>query len=131
TTKDLFGDRLHEYVITDAINDENVLKFSVEYVGKYKYKNSANEVDIDVEAIDTKELVESDERINKIVDYILNNHGAKTHGREFSSSPAVSSTEVLHKYYEAFKKKQDGREKPLRIATIFSYTANEADKDAN
>lgn len=131
TTKDLFGERLHEYVITDAISDENVLKFSVEYVGRYSYKNSANAVDIDVEAIDTKELMESDDRINKVADYILNNHGAKTHGREFSSILAVSSTDVLHKYYEAFKKKQDGRENPLRIATIFSYTANEADKDAN
>lgn len=131
TTKDLFGERLHEYVITDAIHDENVLKFSVEYVGKYHYKNSANEVDINVEAIDTKELMESDDRINKIVDYILNNHGAKTHGREFSAILAVSSTDMLHKYYQAFKTKQDGRQNPLRIATIFSYTANEADKDAN
>ncbi len=131
TTEVLFGKRLHEYVITNAISDENVLKFAVEYVGKYSYKNSANKVDINVEAINTKELMESDDRINKITDYILNNHGAKTHGREFSSILAVSSTEVLHKYYEAFKKKQDGREKPLRIATIFSYTANETDKDAN
>lgn len=131
TTYDLFGDRLHEYVITNAISDENVLKFAVEYIGKYHYKNSVNEVDINVEAIDTKELMESDNRIDKITDYILNNHGAKTHGREFSSILAVGSTDVLQKYYEAFKRKQDGRERPLRIATIFSYTANESDKDAN
>lgn len=131
TTKDLFGERLHEYVITNAISDDNVLKFAVEYVGKYKYKNSVNKVDINVEAINTKELMESDDRVSKITDYILNNHGAKTHAREFSSILAVSSTDMLHKYYEAFKKKQDGRENPLRIATIFSYTANEDDKDAN
>jgi type I restriction enzyme R subunit len=71
TTTDLFGDCLHKYVITDAISDENVLKFSVEYVGKYHRKDdSANEVDIDVEAIDIKELMESPQRLGKIVEYI-------------------------------------------------------------
>jgi type I restriction enzyme, R subunit len=59
TTKELFGDCLHKYVITDAIKDENVLKFSVEYVGRYKRKDSATEIDIEVEDIDTKELMES------------------------------------------------------------------------
>ena len=58
TTKELFGDCLHKYVITDAIRDENVLRFSIEYVGKYKQKQSSlNFVDIDVEGIDTKELL--------------------------------------------------------------------------
>ncbi len=73
TTADLFGTpALHKYVITDAINDDNVIKFSVEYIGKYKEKKgSATNIDIDVEAIDTKELLESDERVEKIVDYIL------------------------------------------------------------
>ncbi len=131
TTKDLFGDCLHQYVITDAISDENVLRFSVEYVGKYSYKNSANEVDIDVEAIDTKELLESEDRLEKVVNYILAHHDAKTHNRDYSSIFAVGSTEVLAKYYELFKRKQEGADRPLRIATIFSYTANEDDKDAN
>ena len=72
TTKELFEDCLHKYVITDAINDDNVLKFSVEYIGRYKEKSgSATNIDIEVEAIDTKELLESQERLEKIVDYIL------------------------------------------------------------
>ncbi|CAA6821911.1 MAG: Type I restriction-modification system, restriction subunit R (EC [uncultured Sulfurovum sp.] len=71
TTKELFDDALHKYVITDAIADDNVLKFSVEYVGRYKAKeDSKTNIDIDVEEIDSKELLESQERVNKIVDYI-------------------------------------------------------------
>ena len=55
TTKDLFDLCLHKYVITDAIRDENVLKFSIEYVGRYRTRtDSENEVDIAVEAIDKK-----------------------------------------------------------------------------
>jgi len=70
TTFDLFGEIfdecLHKYVITDAINDENVLKFSVEYIGKYKQKeNSVTNIDIAVEDIDKKELLESSDRIEK------------------------------------------------------------------
>lgn len=131
TTKDLFEQCLHKYVITDAIKDNNVLKFSVEYVGKYKQKNSRNEIDINVEAIDTKEVLESDIRIDKISDYIIDNHDRKTHSKAFTAMFCVSSIDMLAKYYEAFaKKKADGKHN-LRIATIFSYTANEDDKDAN
>ena len=131
TTHDLFGDCLHKYVITDAINDDNVLKFSVEYVGKYRYKDSANEVDIEVEAIDIKELMESPQRLERITDYILANHGRKTHAQEFSAIFATSSVDTLTKYYELFKQKQTDKDHPIKIATIFSYTANEVDKDAN
>lgn len=132
TTADLFGDKLHSYVITDAIGDENVLKFSVEYVGKYRQKaDSANEVDIDVEAIDVKELMESSQRLEKIADYVLANHDKKTHSRDYTAMFAVSNVDVLTKYYEIFKQKQANSDRKLRIATIFSYTANEDDKDAN
>ena len=132
TTKDLFDDRLHRYVITDAINDDNVLKFSVEYIGKYKEKNdSATNIDIDVEAIDTKELLESDTRVEKIVDYIIANHNRKTHSKEFTAMMCVSSVDMLIKYYELFKAKKELGEHKLKIATIFSYSANENDKDAN
>lgn len=127
TTKELFEDCLHKYVITDAINDDNVLKFSVEYIGRYKEKTgSATNIDIEVEAIDTKELLESQERLEKIVDYILVNHGRKTHSKEFTAMMCVSSVDILIKYYEAFK----SRNHNLKIATIFSYGANEDDKDA-
>ena len=132
TTRDLFGERLHEYVITNAIADENVLKFSVEYVGKYRQKEgSANNVDIDVEAIDTRELMESPDRLEKIADYILAHHDAKTHNRDYSAIFAVSNVDTLAKYYDLLQKKQAGVARPLRIATIFSYTANEDDKDAD
>ena len=127
TTKELFHDCLHKYVITDAINDDNVLKFSVEYIGRYKEKiGSATNIDIEVEAIDTKELLESHDRLEKIVDYIIANHGRKTHSREFTAMMCVSSVDMLIKYYEAFKAKEHN----LKIATIFSYSANEDDKDA-
>ncbi len=128
TTKDLFDDCLHKYVITDAINDDNVLKFSIEYIGKYKEKNnSATNIDIEVEAIDTNELLQSDERIEKIVNYIISHHNAKTSSKEFTAMMCVSSVDMLIKYYEMFKSKKHN----LKIATIFSYSANEEDKDAN
>ena len=131
TTKDLFVECLHKYVITDAIKDNNVLKFSVEYVGKYKQKNTANEIDIEVEDIDTKELLESDVRIDKISDYIIANHDRKTHSRAYTGMFCVSSIDTLTKYYDAFAKKKNEGKHRLRIATIFSYAANEDDKDAN
>ena len=84
TTTDLFHKPLHKYTIVDAIRDENVLKFNVEYVGRYKKKDSANEIDIEVEGIDTKELMESEIRLEKIVDYIIAQHNRKTHSYESS-----------------------------------------------
>jgi type I restriction enzyme R subunit len=83
TTKSLFHECLHKYVIVDAIRDENVLRFAVEYVGKYKRKDSANELDIEVEAIDTKELLESPQRLDKITGYILTHHWQKNQGTGF------------------------------------------------
>jgi type I restriction enzyme R subunit len=117
---------LHKYVITDAINDDNVLKFSVEYVGRYREKNG-NSLDIEVEDINIKELLESSERVEKIVDYILANHNRKTHRKEFNSIFAVLSVEMAIKYYEIFKSKNHN----LKIATIFSYSANEENKETN
>lgn len=132
TTKDLFGERLHKYVITDAIRDENVLKFSIEYVGKYKQKDdSENAIDIEVEGVDTKELMESPKRLDKVADYIIANHDRKTHNKDFTAMFCVSSVDVLTKYYDLFQTKKEAGEHKLRVATIFSYTANEDDKDAN
>lgn len=131
TTKELFGECLHKYVITDAIKDENVLKFSVEYVGRYKRKDTATEIDIEVEDIDTKELMESPVRLEKIADYILANHNRKTHNKEFTAMFCVSGIETLIKYYDIFQKKKDEGKHNLKIATIFSYAANEEDADAN
>ena len=130
TTAELFDERLHQYVITDAIKDENVLRFSVEYVGKYREKeNSRNEIDIEVEDIDTHELMESEQRLGKIAQYIIEQHPLKTHQREFTAMFCVSSVDMLIKYYDIFRKlKQDGKHN-LNIATIFSYGANDGMKD--
>lgn len=131
TTKDLFEDCLHKYVITDAIKDENVLKFSVEYVGRYKQKDTATEIDIEVEDIDTQELMEDEKRLEKIADYIINNHNRKTHSKDFSAMFCVDSVKSLIRYYDIFKRKKIAGEHNLNIATIFSYAANEDDADAN
>lgn len=130
TTKTLFDKCLHTYVISDAIKDENVLKFAVEYVGKYKRKNSANEIDIEVEDIDRKELMESDTRIDQITNYIIANHDRKTHNREFTAILCVSSVEMLIKYYEVLHRKKEEEKHNLKVATIFSYAANEEDEQA-
>lgn len=129
TTKDLFGKCLHRYVITDAIRDENVLRFAVEYIGRYKNKSNTF-VDIEVEDIDAREVLDSPIRLEKIVDYIIRHHAQKTHGREYSALFAVSSIENLIKYYDLFQAKKEAGEHDLRVATIFTYTANEEDQDA-
>ena len=137
TTTELFGECLHKYVITDAIKDENVLKFSVEYVGRYvktlhaTSPQSATEIDIEVEDIDTKELMEDKKRLGKIADYIIANHNRKTHNRDFTAMFCVSSIETLIKYYDIFQQKKEAGLHNLEIATIFSYGTNEDDADAN
>jgi len=132
TTAQLFEECLHKYVITDAIADENVLRFLVEYVGRYKEKaKGENEVDIEVEGIDVRELMESPKRIGKIVDYIIANHDRKTHSKEFTGIFCTSSIDVLTKYYEEFRRKKVAGKHNLKIATIFSFSANEEDKDAD
>lgn len=136
TTAMLFGGEkaLHKYVITDAIRDENVLKFSVEYISTFKKKD--NILDIDVEAIDESEVMNSPERMGNIVDYIIENHKRKTHNREFTSIFAVSSIDPQTKltpvveYYKLFRQKKEQDLHNLRVATIFSYNANEDDKEA-
>ncbi|SFL43497.1 type I restriction endonuclease subunit R [Shimia haliotis] len=129
TTKDLFGKCLHKYVITDAIRDENVLKFSVEYIRTFKGKDGVE--DIEVEAIDTAEVMEAPARLEKITDYIIANHGRKTHGKQFTAIMCVSNVKTLAKYYDLFKAKKEAGDHDLTIATIFSYQANEEDADAD
>ena len=130
TTRDLFGDCLHKYVITDAIRDQKVLPFGVEYVGRYR-NASRTFVDIDVEAIDTTEVLNSEQRLEKVADYIIAHHDAKTYSRDFTSIFAVSSIDNLITYYDLFQRKKEAGEHDLRIATIFTYRTNEDDADAN
>jgi len=132
TTKDLFEDCLHKYVITDAIKDENVLKFSVEYVGRYKHKDGKEtNIDIEVEDIDTKELMEDETRLEKISDYIIANHNRKTHSRTFTAMFCINNVQTLIKYYDILKRKKEEGKHSLNIATIFSYASNEDDLEAN
>ena len=131
TTKELFGECLHKYVITDAIKDENVLKFSIEYVGRYKQKESATAIDIEVEDIDRKELMEAPMRLEKIADYIIANHNRKTYNKEFTAMFCVSSVDTLIKYYDILQQKKIAGQHNLKVATIFSFSANEDDADAN
>jgi type I restriction enzyme R subunit len=132
TTRELFGECLHKYVITDAIKDENVLKFSVEYVGRYRQRDeSKTNIDIEVEDIDTEELMNSPVRLSKVTDYILAHHDRKTHSKEFTAMFCVSSIETLISYYHLFQAKKEAGEHDLRVATIFSYVTNEDDREAS
>lgn len=130
TTKDLFGEQLHQYVITDAIRDQNVLKFSVEYWGKLRKKDGSL-IDEKVAGIDTKEFFENPDRTDLITQWIITNHGRKTHNRDFSAIMAVNSVDTLIQYYEQFKARRLAGEHDLRVTTIFSYGTNEDDKDAD
>ncbi len=115
TTKDLFGEQLHQYVITDAIRDQNVLKFSVEYWGKLRKKDGSL-IDENVSGIDTKEFFEDEGRTDGVVQWIIANHNRKTHGRDFTSIMAVSSVNVLIQYYEQFKARKAAGEHDLRVS---------------
>ncbi len=129
TTQDLFGKCLHKYVITDAIHDENVLRFGIEYVGRYKQKGNT-EIDIEVEDIDKTEVLNDTKRLEKIVDYIISYHGQKTFNKEYSALFATTNIDTLIKYYEIFKRKKAAGEHDLRMATIFTYGVNEESEDA-
>lgn len=132
TTASVFGRELHSYVITDAIRDEKVLKFKVDYNDvRPKFKSIEMEQDEKkLTAAETKEALLHPERIKEISQYILDNFRAKTHrahigAKGFNAMFAVSSVDAAKLYYESFKNLQRDCEKPLKIATIFSYTANE------
>ena len=129
TTKMLFEKRLHSYVITDAIRDENVLKFSVEYMKTFKRK-SGDVVDIDVEAIDEAEVLFAPERLSAITEYISKHHDRKTHSKKFNAIFCVSGIPSVIQYYEKFKELKDAGGHDLKVATIFSYQPNEEDKDS-
>lgn len=132
TTKDLFEDCLHKYSIKDAISDDNVLGFSVEYYNTFKSKEFQDEKgndlsvdDLNVEGIDTNEVFQSPKRLENIVDFILLNHNRKTYNKEFTSIFAVNNISTLIKYYDLFKSKEHN----LNIATIFTYAPNEEARD--
>lgn len=124
TTKDLFGDCLHKYTIKEAIDDENVLGFSVEYYSTFNLKNKDGDdlsPDEMIEnGIDTKKVYSNRERLEKIVDFIIEHHNNKTSSREYQSIFAISNIDTLIEYYRIFKEKNTN----LKIAGIFTYDAN-------
>jgi len=130
TTKMLFGECLHKYVITDAIRDQNVLKFAVEYWGRPDLVGNIGGEE-KVTAIDIKEWWENENRINENIDWVIENHRKKTHDQQFSAMMCVGSVDMLMKYYDAFKAKKAAGVHKLRVAAIFTYAANENDDDAN
>jgi len=129
TTADVFGECMHKYIITHAIDDNNVLGFAVEYVGKYTQKDQ-DTLDADIfaevltQGIDTKEVLESEDRLTKITEYILADWKRKTKNGKFNAIFATPSVDVLKRYYSLFKAKKS---QDFKIATIFTYQANEDD----
>ncbi|BDI59524.1 type I restriction endonuclease subunit R [Qipengyuania nanhaisediminis] len=132
TTASVFGSELHSYVITDAIRDEKVLKFKVDYNDvRPQFRHIETEQDeAKLSAAENNKALLHPERIKEVSQYILANFRQKTHrtkpgGAGFNAMFAVSSVDAAKLYYETLNKLQMGDERPLKIATIFSYAANE------
>lgn len=132
TTASVFGRELHSYVITDAIRDEKVLKFKVDYNDvRPRFKAIETEQDEKkLSAAENKQALLHPERIREVSQYILNNFRQKTHRMQvgsngFNAMFAVSSVDAAKLYYETLNALQANSEKPLKIATIFSFAANE------
>lgn len=122
TTEDIFGDRLHSYMIKEAIFDRNVLGFNIEYISTYRGQYDIEDTDL-VEAIDRQEVLESPERVSLIANHIIDHHTTKTRisGNKYTAIFATSSIPMLVKYYDEFKKIKHN----LKIAAVFSFGANE------
>lgn len=138
TTPQAFGEKLHTYTIVDAINDGNVLPFRIDYINTVKMKDQVR--DKEVSSIDTENAMADPARIREIVTYILEHFDQKTKRNSFyslqgqrmagfNSIMAVSSIPVARKYYTEFRKQLKGKNQKLNVATIFSYSANEADPE--
>ncbi|QXP66429.1 type I restriction endonuclease subunit R [Polaribacter sp. AHE13PA] len=133
TTQSVFGTELHSYVITDAIRDEKVLKFKVDYNNvRPKFKGVETEQDLKkLTGAENKKALLHPVRITEISQYVLKHFRQKTHRTKgtnngFNAMFAVSSVDAAKCYYEELNKLQKDSDKPLKIATIFSFAANEA-----
>ena len=157
TTEQAFGDKLHTYTIVDAINDKNVLPFRIDYINTVKEKDDI--ADKQVNSIDREHALLSDERVSMVTSYILDHFDQKTKRNQFysfnrtmnvadvvrfgdskretllgrmngfNSIFAVASIPAAMKYYTEFKKQLAERNNSLKIATIFSFAANEDDPE--
>lgn len=131
TTASVFGRELHAYVLTDAIRDQKVLKFMVDYNDvRPKFKSIESEQDLaKLSAAENKKALLHPTRIAEISRYVLDHFDQKTHrltGKGFNAMFAVSSVDAAKAYYQELQNQQKDSEKPLKIATIFSYAANES-----
>lgn len=132
TTASVFGRELHSYVITDAIRDEKVLKFKVDYNDvRPQFKSIETEIDEKkLTAAENQKAFLHPARIREISQYILQNYKFKTHRTRggntgFNAMFAVNSVDAAKLYYEELNKQQKQTDNPLKIATIFSFAANE------
>ena len=132
TTASVFGIELHSYIITDAIRDEKVLKFKVDYNDvRPQFKSIETEKNLEkLTALEKKQAFLQPKRIEQIAQYVLDNFKQKTHrfnagNNGFNAMFAVSSVDAAKIYYETFKRLQSAVKNPLKIATIFSFAANE------
>ncbi|WP_295504832.1 type I restriction endonuclease subunit R [uncultured Streptococcus sp.] len=131
TTASVFGRELHAYVLTDAIRDQKVLKFMVDYNDvRPQFKSIESEQDLTkLSAAENKKALLHPTRIAEISRYVLDHFGQKTHrltGKGFNAMFAVSSVDAAKAYYQELQNQQKDSDKPLKIATIFSYAANES-----
>jgi len=139
TTEQAFGERLHTYTIVDAINDGNVLPFRVDYINTFKPKEDFP--DQKVSAIDTERAMRDPRRITAVVEYLLehfeqktkrafgyNKDGVRKFG--FNAIFAVASIDVAKLYYTEVKRQAAEKGKNLKIATIYSFSANEDDPES-
>lgn len=108
TTAEVFGECLHRYLIKDAIADDNVLGFLVEY---YKGNQNTN--------------LTSDNRMTEIAQFILNNFNKSTFDGEFNALFAIQNVPMLLKYYKIFKSLNP----KIKIGAVFTYAANESQDD--
>jgi len=132
TTKSVFGSPLHSYIITDAIRDEKVLKFKVDYNDvRPQFKSIETEKNLEeLTKLEKKQAFLQPKRIEQIAQYVLDNFKQKTHrfnagNNGFNAMFAVSSVDAAKAYYQTFKQLQSAVKNPLKIATIFSFAANE------
>ena len=131
TTASVFGRELHAYVLTDAIRDQKVLKFMVDYNDvRPQFKSIESEQDLTkLSAAENKKALLHPTRIAEISRYVLDHFDQKTHrltGKGFNAMFAVSSVDAAKAYYQELQNQQKDSDKPLKIATIFSYAANES-----
>jgi len=132
TTASVFGHELHSYVITDAIRDEKVLKFKVDYNDvRPQFKAIETEQDEKkLSAAENRQALLHPTRIRDISQYVLNHFRQKTHrlqagSKGFNAMFAVSSVDAAKLYYESLNELQEDSDKPLKVATIFSFAPNE------